>query len=77
MDSAIHGICGIRLDGERLDGPALYHVVCATDAVRMRNHAGTHRRGGVAVINNKWVVGIAIAIMFAFGPSIAHWIRYH
>ena len=27
MDSAIHGICGIRLDGERLDVPPLYHVM--------------------------------------------------
>jgi len=27
MDSAIHEICGIRLDGERLDVPPLCHVM--------------------------------------------------
>ncbi len=31
----------------------------------------------MAVINNKWVIGIAIAIMFTVGPYVAHWIRYH
>ena len=27
MDSAIHGICGIRLDGERLDVPEFHDDV--------------------------------------------------
>ena len=45
MDSAIHGICGIRLDGERLDGAAFRDVV-----VNDRN-GGVYERDEIG----KWV----------------------
>lgn len=59
MSSLGFGCHGAGHDDQQLDGPALYHVVCAPGSLRMRDHSRAHWRCGMEV--KELVIGTVVA----------------